>query len=107
MSVSSPVAAGVIALPVNDWRSAAGLIEHTLLKPDATRNQVSGLCQEALRYGFHAVMVNPVNVALASAQLRGSAVRVGTVVGFPLGASLTVTKLVEAESALRQGAHEL
>jgi deoxyribose-phosphate aldolase len=107
MSVYSPVVAGVSTLPVSDWRSAAKLIEHTLLKPDATRNQVIALCQEALRYGFHAVMVNPANVALAAAQLRGSEVCVGTVVGFPLGASLTVTKLVEAESALRQGAHEL
>jgi deoxyribose-phosphate aldolase len=107
MSVYSSVVAGVSALPVNDWRSAAQLIEHTLLKPDATRNQVIALCQEALRYGFHAVMVNPANIALAAAQLHGSIVKVGTVVGFPLGASLTVTKLVEAENALRQGAHEL
>jgi deoxyribose-phosphate aldolase len=107
MSVYSPVVAGVPALNVSDWRSAAKLIEHTLLKPDASRNQVVALCQEALRYGFHAVMVNPVNVALAAAQLRGSSVTVGTVIGFPLGANLTITKLVEAEAALRQGAREL
>ncbi len=107
MSVYSPVVAGVAALAVSDWQSAAKLIEHTLLKPDATRNQIIALCQEASRYGFHAVMVNPANVALAAAQLRGTSVKVGTVVGFPLGASLTVTKLVEAENALRQGAHEL
>ena len=92
---------------MSDWRSAAKLIEHTLLKPDATRDQIIALCQEAVRYGFHAVMVNPANVALAAAQLRGTTVKVGTVVGFPLGANLTVTKLVEAESALRQGAQEL
>jgi deoxyribose-phosphate aldolase len=107
MSVYSPVVAGVAALPIHDWQSAAKLIEHTLLKPDATRTQIIALCQEASRYGFHAVMVNPANVALAAAQLRGTSVKVGTVVGFPLGASLTVTKLVEAENALRQGAHEL
>ncbi len=107
MSVISPVVAGVAALPVNDWRSAAKLIEHTLLKPDATRNQIIALCQEAVRYGFHAVMVNPANVALAAVQVRGTPVKIGTVVGFPLGANLTVTKLVEAETALRQGAHEL
>jgi deoxyribose-phosphate aldolase len=107
MSVYSPVVAGVAALPVNDWQSAAKLIEHTLLKPDATRTQIIALCEEASRYAFHAVMVNPANVALAAAQLRGTSVKVGTVVGFPLGASLTVTKLVEAENALRQGAHEL
>lgn len=94
-------------MQVSDWRSAAKLIEHTLLKPDANRTQVIELCREALHYEFHAVMVNPANVALAVSQTRGSAVKVGTVVGFPLGANLTVTKLVEAEAALRQGAHEL
>jgi len=107
MSAYLPVAAPMPALPVSDWRSAAKLIEHTLLKPDATRKQVTSICQEAVRYGFHAVMVNPANVALAAAQLRGTPVRVGTVVGFPLGANVTTTKLLEAETALRQGAHEL
>jgi len=107
MSVYSPVVAGIPALPVSDWQSAAKLIEHTLLKPDATRQQVTTLCQEAVHYGFHAVMVNPVNVAQAAGSLRGTAVNVGTVVGFPLGANLTVTKLVEAETALRNGASEL
>ena len=107
MSMYSPVVAGIAALPVNDWHTAAKLIEHTLLKPDATRNQVAAVCQEAVHYGFHAVMVNPAYVALAAAQVRGTPVKVGTVIGFPLGANLTVTKLVEAETALRQGAHEL
>ena len=107
MAVYPPVVAGMAALPVNDWRSAAKIIEHTLLKPDATRSQVISHCHQAIRYGFHSVMVNPANVALAVAQLRGSEVKVGTVVGFPLGASLTTTKLAEAEAALRQGAHEL
>ena len=107
MSVYSPVVAGILALPVEDWRSAAKLIDHTLLKPDATRNHVTALCHEAVSYGFHAVMLNPANVALAAAQLRGTAVKVGTVIGFPLGASLTATKLLEAELALRHGAHEL
>ena len=107
MSVYLPVAAPISALSVSDWRSAAKLIEHTLLKPDATRKQVTSLCQEAVHYGFHAVMVNPANVALAAAQMRGTPVRVGTVVGFPLGANVTTTKLLEAETALGQGAHEL
>lgn len=107
MSVNSPVVLGAPASLVSDWRSAANLIDHTLLKPDATRDQVSALCGEAVRYGFHAVMVNPANVALAAARLRGSPVKVGTVVGFPLGANLTLTKMVEAEAALRNGAHEL
>lgn len=107
MSVYSPVVAGMPAPPVSDWRSVAKLIEHTLLKPDATRNQVATLCHEAVHYAFHAVMVNPVNVAQATALLRGTTVKVGTVVGFPLGANLTITKLVEAEAALRHGALEL
>jgi deoxyribose-phosphate aldolase len=107
MSVYPSVVAGALALPVSDWRSAANLIDHTLLKPDATRNQVIALCQEAVLYGFHAVMVNPANAALTAAQLRGTPVRVGTVVGFPLGANLTVSKMVEADAALRNGAHEL
>jgi deoxyribose-phosphate aldolase len=107
MSVYSPVVAGIPALPANDWQSVAKLIEHTLLKPDATRSQVMHLCREAVQYGFHVVMVNPANVALAAAQVHGTPVQVGTVVGFPLGASLTVTKMFEAEQALRQGAHEL
>lgn len=107
MSVHSPVLAGIPALPVNDWQSAAKIIEHTLLKPDATRGQVAAICHEAVHYGFHLVMVNPANVALAALQVRGTKVKVGTVVGFPLGANLTATKLFEAENALRQGAHEL
>lgn len=107
MSVNLSVVNGAPAILVSDWRSAASLIDHTLLKPDATRDQVIALCDEAAGYGFHGVMVNPANVALAAARLRGSPVKVGTVVGFPLGANLTVIKLAEAEAALRNGAHEL
>jgi deoxyribose-phosphate aldolase len=107
MSGNLSVVNGAPSILVSDWRSAASLIDHTLLKPDATRDQLIALCDEALSYGFHAVMVNPANVALAAARLRGSRVNVGTVVGFPLGANLTVTKLAEAEAALRNGAHEL
>lgn len=107
MSGNLSVVNGAPAILVSDWRSAASLIDHTLLKPDATRDQVIALCDEAAHYGFHAVMVNPANVALAAARLRGSPVKVGTVVGFPLGANLTVIKLAEAEAALRNGAHEL
>jgi deoxyribose-phosphate aldolase len=107
MSVYLPVAATMPAMPLSDWRSAAKLIDHTLLKADATRNQVATLCQQAADYGFHAVMLNPANVAFAVARLHGTQVRIGTVVGFPLGANLTATKLVEAEMALRLGAREL
>ncbi len=108
MAVYSPATVGGFpSISLHDWRSAAKLIEHTLLKPDATRRDVTALCDEAMRYGFHAVVVNPANVGLAVGRLRGSEVKVGTVIGFPLGASLTSTKLFEAESALRQGAQEL
>jgi deoxyribose-phosphate aldolase len=106
MAVQSPVV-GLLTISPTDWRAAAQLIEHTLLKPDATRNHVCSLCEEAVQYGFHSVMVNPANVGIAARHLRGSQVKVGTVVGFPLGANLTSTKLAEADAALRQGAHEL
>jgi deoxyribose-phosphate aldolase len=107
MSANSFVIAGVPASLVSNWHSAASLIDHTLLKPEATRQEVKALCDEAVRYGFHAVVVNPTNVAFAVAQVRGASVKVGTVVGFPLGANLTVTKVAEAEAALRNGAQEL
>src|SRR5262249_16229992 len=92
---------------VKDWRTAARMIEHTLLAPEATREQVRTLCAQALQFGFHSVVVNPYNVALAASLVHGTGVKVGTVIGFPLGATLTVTKLAEAESALHNGAHEL
>jgi deoxyribose-phosphate aldolase len=105
MSVNTTLA--VPATVFSDWRSAANLIDHTLLKPDAIPKQVVKLCAEALQYGFYSVMVNPANIALAVVQTHGTGVKVGTVVGFPLGANLTVTKVAEAEAALRTGAHEL
>jgi len=85
----------------------AGLIDHTLLGAAATSADVIKLCNEAKRFGFFSVMVNPSWVALAAAQVHGSPVKVGTVVGFPLGANLSVTKLAEAEAATQNGAHEL
>ncbi len=91
----------------NDWRLAAKLIDHTLLSPEATRGQVAKLCHEALEYGFYAVMVNPSNIAQCKAELRGSAVVTGTVIGFPLGASTCRAKLAEASESLRLGATEL
>lgn len=108
MSVNSSVIAGAVpASLVSDWRSAANIIDHTLLKPDTTRDDVSVLCDEAIHYSFHAVMVNPTYVSFAAAKVRGSGVKVGAVVGFPLGANLTVTKLAEAEAVLRCGAAEI
>jgi deoxyribose-phosphate aldolase len=107
MSVNSLLFAGAPSISVSDWCSAARLIEHTLLNADATNQQVIAHCSEAVHYGFHSVMVNPSNLVAAVAQLRGTPVVVGTVIGFPLGANLTVSKLFEAEAALRSGAHEL
>ncbi len=90
-----------------DWRLAAQLIDHTALNPDATRQQVAKLCHEAAEYGFHAVMVNPSNIALCRSELRGTGVVTATVIGFPLGASTCTSKLAEAGDSLRLGATEL
>lgn len=92
---------------LRDWHSVASLIDHTLLSPAASSRDVINLCAEAKRFGFYSVMVNPAWVALAVAQLHGTSVKVGTVVGFPLGANLSVTKLAEAEAAAQNGAHDL
>jgi deoxyribose-phosphate aldolase len=73
---------------VSDWRTAASLIDHTLLKPDAVREEIAALCDEALSYGFHCVMVNPTHLSHAVARLRGTSVKAASVVGFPLGANL-------------------
>jgi deoxyribose-phosphate aldolase len=85
----------------------AHLIDHTLLKPEASRDEVIKLCREAARFGFASVCVNPWNVPLVAAELRGSQVKVCTVVGFPLGATLPLVKLFEAEQAIRMGASEI
>jgi deoxyribose-phosphate aldolase len=91
----------------NDWRVAAELIDHTLLKAEATRDEVARLCREAAQYGFYSVMVNPYYIAQCRAELRGCGVAVGTVIGFPLGATTTPCKLAEANECLRLGATEL
>jgi deoxyribose-phosphate aldolase len=85
----------------------AALFDHTLLKPDATPAQIEALCQEAQTFGFASVCVNPCYVPLAARLLSGSAVRVCTVVGFPLGATTSEQKAHEAASALAAGAQEV
>jgi len=107
MSVNSLVLGPESSALLQDWHSVASLIDHTLLNPAATSQEVIRFCAEAKFYGFYSVMVNPAWVALAAAQLHGSPVKVGTVVGFPLGANLTITKLAEAETASQNGAHDL
>jgi deoxyribose-phosphate aldolase len=100
-------AAAFAAAALGGRRSLAGVIDHTLLKPEATRAQVLKLCAEAAQYGFACAMVNPAWVATAHAALAGTGIPVGVVIGFPLGASLTTTKRDEAEAMLRLGAREL
>jgi deoxyribose-phosphate aldolase len=85
----------------------AGLIDHTLLKPEASPEEILKLCEEAACFGFASVCVNPWNVALAAEMLRGTKVKVCTVVGFPLGATLPQVKRYEAEEAIKQGAQEI
>jgi deoxyribose-phosphate aldolase len=88
-------------------QSLAKVIDHTLLKPEATRSQVEALCSEAARYGFACAMVNPVWVATAASALAGTGIPVGVVIGFPLGASLASTLRQEAVALTRLGAREL
>ena len=85
----------------------ASMIDHTLLKPDATPDQIAQLCFEARKYGFASVCVNPGHVKLCADLLRGSNVKVCTVIGFPLGATSPETKVYETETALRDGATEI
>jgi deoxyribose-phosphate aldolase len=82
-------------------------IDHTLLKPEASRPSFDDLCGEAIQYGFKAVCVNPAWVAYVTQKLHGSAVAVCTVIGFPLGATHRATKAFEAEKAIEDGASEL
>jgi deoxyribose-phosphate aldolase len=85
----------------------AQLIDHTLLKPDATAADIEKLCAEARQHGFFSVCVNPVFVPQVKRLLRGSAVKVCCVVGFPLGAQDSQIKLLEARKAIREGAQEV
>lgn len=100
-------AAGFAAAALATWQTLAGVIDHTLLKPDATREQVENLCDEAIRYRFGCAMVNPVWVPTAVSVLAGTGVPVGVVIGFPLGASLDSTLRQEAAALTRLGAKEL
>jgi deoxyribose-phosphate aldolase len=85
----------------------AGLIDHTLLKPDATHAEIETLCREASEFRFATVCVNPAWVALAAARLRGTGVGVCSVVGFPLGATTADVKHYETRRAIFDGATEI
>jgi deoxyribose-phosphate aldolase len=94
-------------LSQTDISKLASMIDHTLLKPEATTPQVEQLCDEARRFGFASVCVNPTHVKLCAQLLQGSPVRVCTVIGFPLGANLPEVKAFEAQQAIRDGATEI
>jgi deoxyribose-phosphate aldolase len=94
---------GVIPQDMN----LAKMIDHTLLKPDATQQEIAQLCFEARKYGFASVCVNPTWVSLCAELLKGSSAKVCTVIGFPLGATSSETKAFETETAIRQGATEI
>lgn len=83
------------------------LIDHTLLKPDATREQIKNLCEEALKHHFFSVCLNPFYVSYAASLVKGSDVSVCTVIGFPLGANSTETKVFETSKAISDGADEI
>ena len=87
--------------------SLAKMIDHTLLKPDATDDQIAQLCFEARKYGFASVCINPTHVRLCADLLRGSSVKVCTVIGFPLGATPPEVKSFETKTAIEQGATEI
>ena len=82
-------------------------IDHTLLKPFATKEEIVRLCREARQYQFASVCVNPCNAAVAARELEGSGVKVCCVVGFPFGTHTTVVKIAEAAGALADGAQEI
>lgn len=88
-------------------QNVAGLIDHTLLKADATKDQVTVICTEAKEHHFASVCVNPTWVKYSSEQLQGSDVKVCTVIGFPLGANTPETKAFEVKNAIENGAHEV
>jgi deoxyribose-phosphate aldolase len=99
--------AGFAAAALANASALAAVFDHTLLKPEATHDQVVKLCEEAATHRFACAMVNPVWVSLAHSVMVGSGVPVGVVVGFPLGASLATTKREEALSLIKLGAHDI
>jgi deoxyribose-phosphate aldolase len=99
--------AGFTAETLASWMSLAAVIDHTLLKPFATRQQVERLCAEAAHYRFACVVVNPVWTSTAVSALSGTGIPAGAVIGSPLGGSLVSTLRQEADAVIRLGAREL
>ena len=96
-----------IAVGQAEWQSVAAVLDHSLLKPDATAHQVEQLCRQALHYGCAGVCISPVYLKFASELVQYSGVAPCVVIGFPSGAHTTRTKLAEAGEALALGAREL
>jgi deoxyribose-phosphate aldolase len=94
-------------MPPRTESEIAALIDHTLLRADASEAEISGLCAEALEHHFASVCINPFWVPLAAELLRGSSVRVCTVIGFPLGATTSKVKVCEARATIDAGAEEV
>jgi deoxyribose-phosphate aldolase len=107
LAVSNPAKPVSRNINLDTPRAVASLIDHTLLKPEATEHDIARLCGEARQYSFASVCINPCWIRVAADALAGSSVKVCTVIGFPLGANETATKLFEAELALSHGAQEL
>ncbi|MGM7635615.1 deoxyribose-phosphate aldolase [Bacillus sp. Hm123] len=91
----------------NQFEQVAKMIDHTLLKADATKEEVRKLCEEAKTYEFASVCINPTWVSYASEQLQGTPVKVCTVIGFPLGAMTSEVKAFETKNAIENGAEEV
>src|ERR1700756_5754943 len=92
---------------VRNWQTVAGFIDHTLLKSEATAEQIVRLCEEAACFNFAAVCVNPWWIGLSVSVLHGTPVKIATTIGFPLGANHTTVKRFEAAEAVRLGAQEV
>ena len=99
--------AAFTAQALSSWQALAAIIDHTLLEPDATRDQIEKLCYEAIRYRFACTMVNPVWASTAVSALAGTGIPVGVAIGFPLGASLVSTLRQEAAALACLGVREL
>ena len=98
---------GELTMNIDLKSKVAGMIDHTLLKQDATEDAIKKLCQEAIDNKFCSVCINPSYVPLCSELLEGSSVKVCTVIGFPLGATTTGSKVFEADEAIKNGAQEV
>jgi len=94
-------------IQINTPADVAHYIDHTLLKPDATEDQIKKICEEAVQYGFCSVCINPFWVSYCAKKLKGTGIKVCAVVGFPLGATDSRTKAYETRNAIENGANEI